>query len=137
MNCGFERHYRGPGLIPCGSAPVRAWEPLWRREKRSAALLLSLSFLVAGIFNVAQAIAGQASGEKEIATQDVQSTFKLQVQRNMVLVRVVVRDSNGRPVPNLRKEDFRLWDSGKRQEIDQFSVESSSRIPAVAPLTPG
>jgi VWFA-related protein len=116
---------------------VRAWEPLWRREKRSAALLLSLSFLVAGIFNVAQAIAGQASGEKEIATQDVQSTFKLQVQRNMVLVRVVVRDSNGRPVPNLRKEDFRLWDSGKRQEIDQFSVESSSRIPAVAPLTPG
>ncbi len=133
MNCGFERHYQGPGLIPCGSDPVRAWEPFCRRGKRSAALLLSLSFLVAWIFSVAQAIAGQASGEKEIATQDLQSTFKVQVQRNMVLVRVVIRDSNGRPVPNLRKEDFRLWDSGKRQEIDQFSVESSSRTAAVAP----
>ena len=91
---------------------------------------------MAWIFSVAQAIAGQASGEKEIATQDVQSTFKLQVQRNMVLVRVIVRDSNGRPVPNLRKEDFRLFDNGKPQEIDQFSVESSSRTAAVAP-SPG
>jgi VWFA-related protein len=55
----------------------------------------------------------------------------------MVLVRVIVRDSNGRPVPHLRKEDFRLWDNGKPQEIEQFSVESSSRTSALAPLAPG
>jgi VWFA-related protein len=79
----------------------------------------------------------QTSPEKEIATQDVQSTFKLKVQRNMVLVRVIVRDANGRPVPKLRKEDFRLFDNGKAQAIDQFSVETPRVAPAGAPAAPG
>jgi VWFA-related protein len=83
------------------------------------------------------ATAGQGSSDQEIATQDVQSTFKVQVQRNMVLVRVIVRDSNGRPVSGLRKEDFRLFDNGKPQEIDQFALESSSRASAIARQAPG
>jgi VWFA-related protein len=93
-----------------------------------------LALLVVGIFSLAKVIAGQASGEKEITTQEVQSPFKVQAQRNMVLVRVIVRDSNGRPVSGLKKGDFRLFDNGKPQEIDQFGVESSSRTsPAVPP----
>jgi len=86
---------------------------------------------------MAKAMAGQAAGEKEIATQDVQSTFKLQVQRNMVLVRAIVRDSNGRPLPHLQKEDFRVFDNGKPQEIDQFAVESSNSNSAIASQAPG
>ena len=81
-------------------------------------------------------MAGQNSGEKEISTQEVQSTFKVQVQRNMVVLRAIVRDPNGHPVANLRKEDFRLWDNGKPQEIEQFAVESPDRIPALAPPAP-
>jgi VWFA-related protein len=95
-----------------------------------------LALLLAGIFSAAQAIAGQGSGEQEIATQEVQSPFKVQVQRNMVLVRVIVRDANGRPVPGLRKEDFRLFDNGKPQTIDQFAVESSSSTSAMARQAP-
>jgi VWFA-related protein len=136
MNCGFERRYRGDGPIPFGSASLRTWEPTWWGGRGSGALLLLLALLVAGILSAAQAIAGQASGEQEIATQEVQSPFKVQVQRNMVLVRVIVRDSNGRPVPGLHKEDFRLWDNGKPQEIDQFGVESSRRASALAPSPP-
>jgi VWFA-related protein len=94
---------------------------------------LLLALLAGGIFAAAQTTAGQASGEKEITTQEVQSPFKVQVQRNMVLVRVIVRDSNGRPVSGLRKEDFRLLDSGKPQDIDQFALESSSRSAAIPP----
>ncbi len=137
MKCGFERCYRGLGLVPSGLASLRAWCPIGRAGSRRFALLLFLALWVAGIFSVAQAIAGQAAGEKEIATQDVQSTFKLQVQRNMVLVRVIVRDSNGRPVAHLQREDFRLFDNGKAQQIDQFAVESSSSTPAIAPQAPG
>jgi VWFA-related protein len=96
-----------------------------------------LALLLAGIFSAAQAIAGQGSGEQEIATQEVQSPFKVQVQRNMVLVRAIVRDSNGRPVPGLRKEDFRLFDNGKPQTIDQFAVESSRSASAIARQAPG
>jgi VWFA-related protein len=96
-----------------------------------------LALLLAGIFGTAQAIAGQSSGEQEIATQEVQSPFKVQVQRNMVLVRAIVRDSNGGPVSGLRKEDFRLFDNGRPQQIDQFAVESSSSASAVARQAPG
>jgi len=84
-----------------------------------------------GVLTPAMALAGQNAGDKEIATQEVQPPFKLQVQRNMVLVRAIVRDSNGRPVSGLHKIDFRLFDNGKPQEIDQFAVESAGRTPAV------
>ena len=137
MNRGFERSYRSLGLIPCGSASLRAWELFWWGERRGAALLLLPALLGAGILSVAQAMAGQSSGGNEITTQDVQSAFKLQVQRNMVLVRVIVRDSNGHPVPRLRKEDFRLFDNGKPQQIDQFAVESPGRGSALTPQAPG
>ena len=116
---------------------MRAWEPIWRGGMGVTSLLLFVGLLAAGVFSGVPAAAGQGSGEKEIATQDVQSPFKVQVQRNMVLVRAIVRDSNGRPVPRLRKEDFRLWDNGKPQEIDQFALESSSRTSAMARPAPG
>jgi VWFA-related protein len=104
------------------------------RSQQAGPLFVLCALAAAGIFS-ARVVAGQASSEKEIAVQEVQPQFKLQVQRNMVLVRVVVRDSTGNPVPNLRKEDFRLFDNGKPQEIEQFAVESAhgARTAASAP----
>ena len=62
-----------------------------------------------------------AQGE-EVSTRDTPTTFKVRV--NLVLVRVVVRDSRGKIVPNLRKEDFQLYDNRKVQTISSFSVET-------------
>ena len=42
---------------------------------------------------------------------------RLKVTSNLVVVRVVVRDAQGKPVNGLRKEDFKLFDSGKEQPI--------------------
>jgi hypothetical protein len=42
----------------------------------------------------------------EIVSHDSATTFKVRV--NLVLVRVVVRDNNGKVVSNLKKEDFQL-----------------------------
>jgi VWFA-related protein len=100
--------------------------------RQAGARLLLLAFSVAWVFTPKFAIGGQGSADKELATQDVQSTFKVQVQRNMVLVRTIVRDANGRPVSGLKKEDFRLFDNGKPQEIDQFGVETSGGAAAVS-----
>jgi VWFA-related protein len=47
----------------------------------------------------------------------------LTAQSNLVIVRVVVRDSHGVPVTGLKKEDFRLLDRGKEQEVSQFDEE--------------
>jgi VWFA-related protein len=58
---------------------------------------------------------------------DEKATFKVNVE--MVLVRVVVHDRQGRPVDNLRQEDFRLFDNGKEQSITQFEAEVPRDVP--------
>jgi VWFA-related protein len=65
-------------------------------------------------------------GKAELNTKETPPSFRVQVQRNLVLARVVVRDSKGNPVNNLRQQDFRLLDNGKAQTITYFSVESPS-----------
>jgi VWFA-related protein len=54
--------------------------------------------------------------------------FQLKTTSSLVVVRVVVRNAQGMPVENLTKEDFKLFDRGKEQSIEQFEVET-----AVAP----
>jgi len=58
----------------------------------------------------------------EVSNLEQGTTFRLNV--NLVQVHVTVRDSNGKAVPNLRKEDFLLYDQGKPQPISTFSVET-------------
>jgi VWFA-related protein len=68
----------------------------------------------------------------EIVAHDSPATFKVRV--NLVLVRVVVRDNNGKVVSGLKKEDFQLADERKPQIISSFSVETpASHAPAVGP----
>ena len=59
----------------------------------------------------------------EITMHDAESTFQLHV--NLVQVRVVVRDSSGKPVANLHREDFEIYDQGKLQAITTFDVDSA------------
>jgi VWFA-related protein len=72
-----------------------------------------------------------ASGE-EVSSRDTAATFKVRV--NLVLLRVVVRDSSGNIVTNLKKEDFQLFDNRKPQAISSFSVETPESH-AVVPTT--
>jgi VWFA-related protein len=58
----------------------------------------------------------------EVSSHDTPTTFKVRV--NLVLVRVVVRDAHGKIVPNLKKEDFQLFDNKKLQTISSFNVET-------------
>ncbi|HMD98482.1 MAG TPA: VWA domain-containing protein [Terriglobia bacterium] len=63
-------------------------------------------------------------------SQVVKPSFQLRVERNLVTVRVVVRDGKDRPVGSLRQEDFRLFDDGKAQDILGFTVETGQPNPA-------
>ena len=67
----------------------------------------------------AQAPANESS---EVTTRDTPPTFRVRV--NLVLVRAVVRDSTGKVVTNLKKEDFQLSDNRKPQVISTFSTET-------------
>ena len=66
--------------------------------------------------------AQNSSTSAELSSRDTTPTFKVRV--NLVLVRVVVRDSQGRVIPGLKKEDFELFDNRKPQIISTFSVET-------------
>jgi VWFA-related protein len=76
--------------------------------------------------------ASNSSNAAEVSSHDTNATFKVRV--NLVLVRVVVRDSQGNVVPNLKKEDFQLLDNRKPQVISSFSVETPESH-AVVPTT--
>jgi VWFA-related protein len=64
----------------------------------------------------------QSDTKSEISTQDTGTTFKLRV--NLVQVHVTVRDGKGNPIPNLKREDFQIFDQGKVQPITVFAVET-------------
>lgn len=71
------------------------------------------------------AIAQNASTQqKEQAPNGQVATFQSGV--NLVLVPVIVRDKKGQPIGGLTKDDFQLFDKGKRQVIASFSIQSRS-----------
>jgi VWFA-related protein len=76
----------------------------------------------------------QSSDQAMAQSSGSQAPFQLKVGSNLVVVRVVVRDANGKPVAGLQKEDFKLLDRGKEQTISQFEVETSS-LPSSGPGT--
>src|SRR5437660_1883569 len=72
-----------------------------------------------------------ATGQsEEVSSRDTPTTFKVRV--NLVLVRAVVRDAQGKVVPNLKKEDFQLYDNRKLQTISSFSLETPEKRTASA-----
>ena len=94
----------------------------------------AFSFLPLAILLVfSTPLAAQSPSSKELETRDVEPTYKLEVERNLVLLRAVVRDAKGQTISNLKREDFRLFDNGKPQDISHFSVV----IPSAAPTPIG
>lgn len=65
-----------------------------------------------------------ANPDSEVATYDTPATIR--IRANAVVVRVVVRDSQGNVMDNLKKEDFQLQDNNKPQVISTFAVERPS-----------
>lgn len=81
----------------------------------------------------AQASASQSAAPPEVTSHESEPAFSIRVRTNEVLVRVVVRDANGKPVTNLRQDDFRIFDDNHPQIITHFSVETAK--PQQAPAT--
>ena len=66
-----------------------------------------------------------------MSSQEAVPSFRVRV--NMVLVRAVVRDQRGSVISDLHKEDFRIFDNRKLQDISQFSVETTDAEAAKTP----
>jgi VWFA-related protein len=70
--------------------------------------------------------APQSANPPEVQGQETTPKFRIRAERNLVIVRVVVRDAKERTVGDLHQEDFRLFDDGKPQEITGFTVEAAN-----------
>jgi VWFA-related protein len=66
----------------------------------------------------------------------VQPPVAVRTTPRLVEVNVIVRDQHGEPVPDLKKEDFRLYDNGKLQQISAFAVYSKALLPGAPALPP-
>ena len=65
-----------------------------------------------------------------------QGTFKLRVESELVLVNVVARDKQGKPVTDLKRDDFTLLEDGKPQRISSFDYENLDTTPMNAATGP-
>lgn len=57
----------------------------------------------------------------DVAPDDRQQSPAIKIETIVVPVRVVVRDSQGRAIGDLKKEDFKLYQDGKQQDIVNFT----------------
>jgi VWFA-related protein len=69
--------------------------------------------------------------EKTATAQSPQADLK--IESNLVEVRVVVHDSHGQPVKGLKKEDFNLFDRGRKQSVAQFEEEADDGTSILPP----
>ena len=83
-----------------------------------------------------QGISASAQVPTSTASSNLPATW-LKVNSDLVVVRVVVRDAQGKRVKGLRKEDFKLFDSGEEQPIAQFEAESAVEPPSAPAATRG
>src|SRR5271165_4708525 len=56
-----------------------------------------------------------------LAAQNAPATFKSNT--NLVIVNVTVRDKSGKPIEDLKREDFQLLEDGKPQTISVFELQ--------------
>jgi hypothetical protein len=77
------------------------------------------------------AMVGQTPAPQQSA-QDQQKLFKLRISSELVLVNVVARDKQGKPVTDLKRDDFTLLEDGKPQRVTSFDYENLDTMPIVA-----
>src|SRR6202162_6711192 len=60
-----------------------------------------------------------------VASQDSGSTYTFKAETELVLVNVTVRDKNGNPVRDLKREDFTVLEDNKPQKVISFDLENT------------
>src|SRR3954465_11314554 len=95
----------------------------------------STATLVALTAGLSAQTPGQAPATPNTATSQERRTFKVQV--DLVTNDIIVRDEKGNFIPDLKKEEFEIYEDGVKQDISSMTVVSGGRVTNVlAPPPP-
>jgi VWFA-related protein len=75
---------------------------------------------------LAAGLAAQAPPPAQPTTNQQSPTFKVQI--DAVTLDVVVKDDQGRFVPDLRKDEFEVYEDGVKQEITSMTMSHGGRV---------
>jgi VWFA-related protein len=93
---------------------VRKMKPAANFGRRASTCILGWSLLLSLIAQEHHALAQQPT--------------TLRVTTEIVLVNVIVRDRNGNAIPNLKLEDFSLFEDGQKQQVLSFDFEKVAEL---------
>jgi VWFA-related protein len=99
---------------------------------KQASSSTAVGLIVATAFAAAQAQNQAPPAQPDTAPRAPEVTFRTEVNYVEEDVRVV--DAKGNFVPNLKREDFQLFEDGKSQKINTFGVVDLPVTPAPRPL---
>jgi VWFA-related protein len=102
-----------------------------KTSSSSVQQMVAVALIAAFLFSSAVA---QTPAQPQ-ATKGDQGLYRMRVESELVLVNVVARDKQGKPITDLKQGDFTLLEDGKAQKISSFDFENLDTTPL--PASPG
>ncbi len=94
---------------------------------------VSTAVIAALLFSSAMA---QTPAQQPQNSKGDQGLYRMRVESELVLVNVVARDKQGKPITDLKQGDFTLLEDGKAQKISSFDYENLDTTPLPASTGP-
>jgi VWFA-related protein len=95
-------------------------------RRKIAAIACASLLLQLGIPSLAQQAQPQPPADAQAQTKPPASSIR--VTSELVLANVIVRDKKGNLIRDLKKEDFTLFEDGKKQQISTFDFENVDQL---------
>lgn len=96
--------------------------------------MLSVALIVVLVFPTA---IGQTPAQQPQSDRGKEGTYKFRIESELVLVNVVARDKQGKPVTDLKQGDFTVLEDGKPQKVASFDFENLDMQPLTAAAIAG
>src|SRR5215470_16140897 len=104
----------------------------WTMQRRTLIPLLTF-FICLGTYLQMNAVNDlQTAPPPQSSTLTYQAPTVMRATTRLVVVDVVVTDSKGQPVANLKADDFAVYEDGKQQKISGFSFQQGAAATPVA-----
>ncbi|HZS26335.1 MAG TPA: VWA domain-containing protein [Candidatus Angelobacter sp.] len=96
--------------------------------------MLSVALIAALVLPLATA---QTPAQQPQSDRGKEGTYKFRIESELVLVNVVARDKQGKPVTDLKQGDFTVLEDGKPQKVASFDFENLDMQPLTAAASAG